>query len=163
MAMKFNADEVLEMAVRIENDGAAFYRTAAEKKKNAESVDFLNDLAAMEDVHAETFSAMKSELTEEEKSGQAYDPMNEVALYLEAMADSHGGEGAPKAAEALTGDESMKEILDIAIGLEKESILFYLGLKDMVPERLGKSKLDNIIAEERSHIVTLGNKKKAIS
>ena len=37
-----------------------------------------------------------------------------------------------------------------AILAEKDSIVFYLGMKDMVPEALGQSHLDAIIKEEMS-------------
>ena len=162
MGMKFNADEVLEMAVKIEQSGAVFYRTAAEKKKDAEGIDFLKELAVMEDEHEKTFQQMRDDLSDDEKAENTYDPAGEISMYLEAMADAHGGEGSPKAADSLTGNESLAEILDIAIGLEKESILFYIGLQDMVPERLGRDKIANIIAEERSHITTLAQKIKSI-
>lgn len=162
MGIKFNASEVLEMAIEVEKNGAAFYRKAADSKKNMKEVDFLKKLAAMEDDHAKTFATMKKGLTAEEKADTAYDPMGETALYLEAMADSHGGEGNPPAADKLTGRESLADILNIAIGLEKKSILFYLGLRDLVPERLGRGKIDAIINEERSHIAVLAKELKAI-
>ncbi|NIP32685.1 hypothetical protein GWO25_02155, partial [Candidatus Saccharibacteria bacterium] len=34
MAAVFNADEIFEMAIRIENNGAAFYRKAASLQSN---------------------------------------------------------------------------------------------------------------------------------
>ena len=145
MGITFNADEVLKMAVTIEQNGAAFYRKAAEFKKDDASSDFLAGLADMEDEHEQTFENMRGELAGGEKGENVYDPYDEAALYLGAMADTHGGEGDISAAEKLTGDESLEDILGIAIELEKESILFYLGLKDMVPEHLGKDKLDKII------------------
>jgi rubrerythrin len=49
----------------------------------------------------------------------------------------------------------MEELLITAIGLEKESVLFYLGLKDMVPPQYGRERIDDIIREERSHISQL--------
>lgn len=163
MGVNFNADEVLKMAVRIESNGAAFYRKAAESKKDMARAGFLLKLAEMEDEHERLFSEMKNGLSAEEKADTAYDPVGEAELYLEAMADSHGGEGDPSAADKLTGQESLEEILKIAIGLEKESILFYLGLREMVPERLGKDKIDEIINEERSHIVTLAKELKSLT
>ena len=45
--------------------------------------------------------------------------------------------------------------LRLAIGLEKDAVLFYLGMKDVVPENLGKGKVDFIIEEEKQHLVTL--------
>ena len=58
-------------------------------------------------------------------------------------------------AELLTGNESMEEIINRALGLEKDSIVFYLGIRDMVPERLGRNRLDDIIREEMNHISIL--------
>lgn len=162
MGIAFNADEVLQMAVKIEHDGAEFYRKAADLKKDDQSTDFLLALAEMEDGHEKTFAAMRDGLGDDEKADTVFDPLNEVVLYLSAMADSHGGEGSPKAADQLTGKESLGDIINIAIGLEKESILFYLGLKDMVPEHLGKDKIDSIVKEEREHVATLAKKLKEL-
>jgi rubrerythrin len=136
MVTGFNADEILEMAIRIEENGAAFYRKAAGLQSDAKNCEFLENLAAMEDGHRQTFAEMRKALTGKEKEGKVFDPLGELSLYLSAMADTHGGEGSPSAADSLTGDETLEEILNIAIGLEKESILFYLGLKDMARTKL---------------------------
>ena len=40
------------------------------------------------------------------------------------------------------GISSMKAILKAAILAEKDAIVFYLGMKDLVPDTLGKDKLD---------------------
>ena len=55
-------------------------------------------------------------------------------------------------------NEILEEILKFAIGAEKESIIFYLGMKDAVPGNLGKHRLDAIIKEEMGHIRMLSNK-----
>jgi len=162
MAIRFNADEILQMAIRIEQNGAAFYRKAAQKKKGQDGFDFLLKLAEMEEEHERTFATMRDELDEREAEATTWDPFGETALYLEAMADGHPGEGAPSVADSLTGEETLPEILRTAIGLEKESILFYLGLRDMVPQGFGRDRVDRIIDEERSHIVTLTKELKGL-
>jgi rubrerythrin len=50
----------------------------------------------------------------------------------------------------------MKSVLKAAILAEKDSIVFYLGMKEMVPEKYGKDRLDKIIREEMGHIKILG-------
>ena len=60
-------------------------------------------------------------------------------------------------------DMSEEEILKIAIGLEKESIVFYVGIKDIVPKSLGKDKIDAIIREEMSHVVLLSDQLKNLT
>ena len=57
----------------------------------------------------------------------------------------------------MTGTETLAEILTMAIGLEKDSIVFYIGIQRAVGERLGKEKIDDIIAEEVSHVALLSN------
>jgi len=155
MAIGFNADEVFEMAIRIEENGAAFYRKAAGLQSDVENREFLEKLAAMEDGHKATFIEIRKTLTDKEKGGMVFDPQDELSLYLAAMADTHGGEGSPSAADSLTGTETMEEVLTTAIGLEKESVLFYLGIKDIVSPEYGLERIDDIIREERGHIAQL--------
>ena len=162
MDYNFTADEIFEVAVRIEANGASFYRKAAASQSEESNRDFLEQLASMEDHHQLTFEKMRSDLKPNEKQATVFDPNQETAQYLAAMADAHGGEGSPRAADALTGDESIEEIIDIAIGLEKESILFYLGLRDFVPPEYGQDKLDRIIREEQRHIVQLNGFRKKL-
>jgi len=155
MAYDFNADEIFEMAIQIEANGAKFYRKAADLQQEPDNKAFLEKLARMEDKHKTTFEAMRKAVSEGQKQETVFDPANELSMYLKAMADNHGGEGDPDVAESLTGEESMEEIITTAIGLEKESILFYLGLKDLVPAKYGHDKLDDIIREEKLHIAQL--------
>jgi rubrerythrin len=46
----------------------------------------------------------------------------------------------------------MKAILKDAITAEKDSIVFYLGMRDAVPDDAGRSRLDDVIKEEMGHI-----------
>ena len=157
MAIVFNADEVFEMAIRIENNGAAFYRKAAGLQSDIKNQKFLEGLANMEDRHQKIFTDMRTSLTEKDKGPKVFDPYDEVSQYLAAMADTMGGEGSPSVADTLTGNESLEEILNIAVGLEKDSILFYLGIKDLIPAQSGQDRIDEIIKEERRHVVQLSN------
>ena len=157
MAIVFNADEIFEMAIRIENNGAAFYRKAAGLQSDTKNKNFLESLANMEDRHQKTFTDMRATLTEKDKDPKVFDPYNEVSQYLAAMADTMGGEGSPSVADSLTGDETLEDILRIAVGLEKDSILFYLGIKDLIPHQSGQDRIDEIIKEERRHVVQLSN------
>jgi rubrerythrin len=162
MSYDFNADEIFEIAEQIERNGAKFYRTSAESIEDSESRGMLLNLAAMEDQHEKTFATMRADLSDEEKASVTFDPENEAHLYLKALADSRvflekqipdlssfGGRPEP---------EIMEEILKFAIGAEKDSIIFYSGMKDAVPSSLGKSRLDDIVKEEMSHVRLLSNK-----
>jgi rubrerythrin len=157
MAIVFNADEIFEMAIRIENNGAAFYRKAASLQSDDKNKKFLEGLAKMEDQHKKIFTELRTTLKEKEKDPKVFDPYDEVSQYLAAMADTMGGEGSPSVADSLTGDDTLEEILQTAVGLEKDTILFYLGIKDLIPVRSGQDRIEEIIREERRHVIQLTN------
>lgn len=145
MALDFNADEIFEMAEQIEKNGAIFYRKAADTVTGEEK-DFLLELAKMEDDHEVTFKALRKELTGAQKESNTFDPDEMASQYLKALADTR------VFFEKDLDPSTMKEILKAAITAEKDSIVFYLGMKELVPEKMGKTKIDDIIKEEMSHI-----------
>jgi len=152
MSIDFNADEVFEIAEQIERNGANFYRRAAENIDEPENKKFLLDLAIMEDEHEQTFKQMRSELSSDEKVMTTFDPDGESEAYLKSLADTR------VFYEKDIDTTSLREIYKTAITAEKDSIVFYLGMKEVVPDHLGKDKLDGIIKEEMGHIKLLSKK-----
>jgi len=157
MSFKFNADELLEMALEIEQNGAEFYKRAAEMGQSQSERAMLLELAAMEEDHEKTFAEMRSGLTDGERKETTYDPHGELPSYLQAMADKQVVKKGEKPADRLTGEETIEDILRFAIGLEKDSVVFYLGLQELVPARLGRERIDDILKEEMNHIAQLGD------
>ena len=155
MSITFSADEIFEMAEDIERDGAKFYREAAEKSPDKETRQFLLDMAAMEDGHDTVFAKMRKDLSSQNWEPTTFDPDNETAHYLQAMAEAHGTEGRISADFKLTGRESITDIINIGINAERNSVCFYTGLKELVPSVAGKEQVDKIIREELSHIAIL--------
>src|SRR5690606_36642465 len=75
----------------------------------------------------------------------------EYEEYLKALVDSHvlGAEGA---AEKVVGNlENEIDVLNTAIGFEKDTILFFRELKELVSEK-DQAVVDRLIQEERSHL-----------
>lgn len=152
MGIEFSADEIFEIAEQIERNGAQFYRRAAEGMSESSGRKILIDLALMEDQHEKTFAAMRARLSEDERAPTVFDPEGKVSLYLRSVADGHVFDVKTDPTELLSGEEELEDILRIAIELEKDSIVFYLGMKDLVPKRLGGEWMDEIINEEMRHI-----------
>ena len=146
MIYDFNADDIFEMAEQMERNGAEFYRAAAQAVSDADAKKFLLELAAMEDEHEKTFAGMRASLTDGEKASTVFDPDGESVHYLRALADTRVF--FQKEMDA----SSMETILKDAITAEKDSIVFYLGMRDAVPEKMGRDRLDDIIKEEMGHI-----------
>ena len=162
MGITFNANEIFEMAEEIERNGAKFYRQAAENTPDKETKQMLLDMAVMEDGHLKTFEEMRKQLSGQEKGWTVFDPDNQSVMYLQAMADARGYEGKIAPTKELTGNESPKEILEIALNSEKESVFLYFGFKELVPPKAGRDKVVAIIKEELSHITTLLKKLKSL-
>ena len=151
MSYDFSADNIFEMAEQMERNGAKFYRESAENAADPSVKKLLLQIAAMEDAHEKTFAALRADLTNEEKKATVFDPEGESVLYLRAMADTK------VFFEKEIDVSSIQEVFKAAILAEKDSIVFYLGMKDLVPDKLGKNKLDVIIKEEMGHIRILSN------
>jgi rubrerythrin len=162
MAITFNADEIFEMAVEIERNGAKFYREAAANTSDEQTKKMLLDLADMEQGHLSIFEQMRQSLTDAQKEATTFDPDNEAAMYLRTMADAHGSEGLKSPTEKLTGNESIREIIEIALNSEKDSVIFYFGLKGFVSAKAGRDKVEAIIKEELAHITILNKQLKAL-
>ena len=152
MGLDFNADEVFEMAEQIERNGADYYRKAAEAVTNEEDRKFLVELAEMEDDHEVMFAGLRKSLGSHETEAVTFDPQDEAALYLKALADTRVFH------EKTIDLSSMEGILTGAIDAEKDSIAFYLGMKDMVGACRGKDRINAIIKEEMKHISLLSNR-----
>lgn len=149
MIYDFNADEVFEMAEQMERNGAKFYRDAAENAADPSNKEMLIGLSKMEEAHEKIFESMRAELSSAEKASTVFDPDDETSLYLRALADSR------VFFEKDIDVTSMVEILKSAIEAEKDSIVFYLGMKEGVPKNLGRDRIEAIIKEEMGHIQLL--------
>jgi rubrerythrin len=146
MRYDFNADEIFEMAEQMERNGEKFYKSAAATIDDEAHKKLLLELAAMETDHEKTFKAMRSDLKAAEKSATVFDPEGEAALYLRALVDTR------VFFEKKVDVSSMEKILKAAIEAEKDSIVFYIGMKNAVPEKLGRDRIEGIIKEEMGHI-----------
>ena len=158
MGITFNAFEIFEMAEQIERNGVKFYRKAAEIFTDRDISQTLLALADMEVEHEKTFADMRRQLSSKQPELITFDPENEMALYLQAMVSGHVFDLRQDPSEQLKGTESIEEILKLAINAEKDSIVFYLGLKDFVPVKAGKDKVEAIIKEEMGHIAVLNRR-----
>jgi len=137
--MILNAREVFEIAEQIERNGARFYRRAAEFGPTQESRKLLMCLAEMEDEHEILFQTLKEEFTVEEGAGAIPDIDNHALAYLQSMAGGQVFESHDDPAGRLTGQESLEDIYQMAIAFEKDSVVYFTTVKQMVPNELGAS------------------------
>lgn len=152
MSFLFNADEIFEMALKIEQNGEKFYRDSATKVADPQAIQLLLKLADMEADHQGVFHGMKSSLSAADRKAMIFDPNNESGLYLASLANTK------VFFEKDIDTSSLPGIFKAALAAEKDSILFYLGMKELVPENLDRGQIEAIIQEEMRHIQILGEK-----
>ena len=155
MKVTFNADDIFAMAEQIERNGAKFYRMAANKMTAPESKELLTSLAAWEERHERMFTRMRAGLTDEEKSGNACDPRENTERNFQAFTDGLTSNLREDPVKTLGRKKSLAQIVEKAIEMEKDSVIFYLGLAKIVPARLGKTRVNNVIREEMKHMQIL--------
>jgi rubrerythrin len=152
--MTFIADEILEIAEFMERNGARFYRAAAQDASGA-AKEFMLELAEMEDDHEKFFHEMREALTPEQKLPVTADPEDLGSKYLKSLIDGKVFDYRGDPLDKLKQCESLEEVLILAICLEKETIGYYLAVKDSVPGQEDRERIDRIIEEEKKHVVTL--------
>ncbi len=143
--------EVLDIAKQIERNGVAFYRKAAELFEDPTPRTLFLALAQRELEHEMVFADMQKLLLENddiEPAPQHQDePSSPKAIAgLAVFGITHEPAGH------LAGDETFAEILKMAIVKEKDSVVFYTGLKSFVSDDKGIETISDIIQEEMRHI-----------
>lgn len=163
MKMQFNIDEIFEIAEQIERNGAAFYAKGAQSVSNEKVRSLFCSLARMEKDHEKTFASMRQKLTEKERSEVFLDPEKEASLYLRAFADNQVFDVRKPAEQILAELHSPMEVVQKAMWFEKETVVFYVAMKQIVPESLGCADIDLIITEEIRHIGILSDMARNLS
>ncbi|MGQ9860335.1 MAG: ferritin-like domain-containing protein [Thermodesulfobacteriota bacterium] len=158
MAGIFQVNEVVSVAVEIEKKGEAFYRDMAQRAKSPRVKEALEFLAAEEVKHQRVFSQMLSRMAPLQPPAGSLEA--DYWAYVNDLIDSHFLFDAPQAKKILSSVASDKEALHLAMGFEKESILFFTEMKALVPaEEAGG--VEACIQEERKHLRKLAQLIKA--
>src|SRR5512135_116496 len=145
---KFSLSEVIEEAVQTEKLGYQFYTSMSQKfRENGELRELFDTLAVKEQGHEKKFSDLKKKA----KSDERVD-WEEVSKYLRAIVESEFFLGKGKALPSLDSVKTVGEAVKFALLFEKETLLYFHAVRDAVEE---KGIVDEIIAEEKSHIIWL--------
>jgi len=163
MAILPKIDDVFAMAEHIERNGARFYREmAGDERIDSEVRELLLELAAMEDDHEKQFAEMRHELAERDTAEPAFSEEGDIVSYLHVVTDNWALDNKNVSAAPAGKRKPLVDVLHTAIELEKDSIMFYLGLKEMLAEESDRRRVDDIIKEEMRHIVDLNGKLETI-
>ncbi len=158
MSIHFTSEEIINVAIDIERRGIAFYDTMARSTKSTALSSAFQLLVDMERQHVEIFLSMRTE------AGRTLALENftaEHGAYLEALAASSVFTDDMVTSEMVAKINSDIEALEMAIGAEKDSILFYYELRDLMPHA-NHSLLSQVISEEKAHLRQLSQMKREL-
>jgi rubrerythrin len=145
----FTMSEIIEFAIRIEENGEKVYRDASEKVSEPSLVSLLQWLADEEAEHVQWFSELKGTVQEE-----SVDPkVGEMGQSL--LLGIVGDQTFSLKEWDLSKIADLKEVLKIALGFEKDTVIFYEMMGSFIQEDAALAKLDQIIQEEKRHVKTL--------
>ena len=158
MSISFSGSEIINIAIGIERRGIVFYDIMTRSTGSATARDVFQHLADMERQHIQIFQGMLGE-ADKYQIPETY--AGEYAAYLQALVDSAVFTDDMVTSEMATKAGSDIEALELAISAEKDSILFYYEMKDIMPQR-AQPTVNKIIAEEKSHLRQLSELKKKL-
>ncbi|MBN2252454.1 MAG: ferritin family protein [Kosmotogaceae bacterium] len=140
--------EVLEIALRVENEGANFYRDLAESTNNEKQSSVFRFLSSQEKRHAETFRTLLKRFEEEaaelvnwDDAGAYMEDLTNEAVFSDRLHDT-------------MSSSDYDEAIARAIEVERKSIAFYRSFVNNVKTETADA-LERIIDEEGKHIELL--------
>jgi rubrerythrin len=154
MAREFGANEVLEVAERMERNAVKFYRKAAGFCDDPTMSRLFIDLARWERQHVRVFADMRDQLP-----GQNWD----AGRYVLDLDDRFPTESplplvfgdSEYPSGKLVDDATKAEVLRTAIQKEKDTISYYTGLKQFIPGHHNIEVVKAVIREEKRHVKIL--------
>jgi rubrerythrin len=161
MGVLFSGEELVRIAVRNEEMGYAFYGMAQEKARSVKMKEFFGTLASQEEVHRQKFMKLADGIRNSAQPGEPAD-RGEVDQYIKVMTDGSLFLGEDKNIVMASKASEESTAVDFAIGFEKDTLLFFYQLADLV-HSMHKPMVQSIINEEKEHIRKLAEIRKELN
>ena len=154
MSIEIDADEVLKMAEQIETDASAFYERLGSIVKDAGSRQALFELAVMETDHKHVFTGLRERYAPGSSTEGPVAP-GEVPEEWPGFVEYVNSGIREHLSARFTGRETRQEVMQRAIAFEKDTIVFFASMKKVLTGAAEKAEIDQVIAEEVGHILSL--------
>ncbi len=152
----FSTGDILQFAIRIEEDGERFYHKAALNAEDKQVRDLFNYLADEEIRHKTIFQGMLGGI---ETNPPAESFRGEYAAYLRDYIDGKVVFTKTTGAGAMSDNLDAPSAIHFAMSREADSILYYHEAKQFIDEK-HYAAIDKVIAEERKHFHKLAEMRK---
>lgn len=159
MSDQISIQEIVEAAIEIEKNGVTFYEALAGSSSTERVKDLFSYLAEQEALHIVKFQDILDSVGGYQISEAYY--ATQYMGYMKALADEYVFRGDISPGEVASRAKSPREAIDIAIGFEKESIIFLHEMRELMPDS-GEEAVQKLLDEEREHLRRLSNIKAEI-
>jgi rubrerythrin len=151
----FQAADIVELAMQVEQSGEAFYRAVAAKIDTPEARELFEYLAGQEVIHYKVFQRLSQSI--HEAPFMTDDEWELYMDYLSGTVQSAFFEGTDKALALAESVSNTQQAIQMAIGFEKETLLFFYDLRERIPDA-DRAVVEKVIAEEKRHVQRLVGK-----
>jgi len=151
MIESFSPQEIIKIAVKVEENGKKLYENLENKAKDKKIKELCTYLKKAEERHADTFKQMLDSIGDYIVNDSLE---GDYEKYLKAIASEYVFTQELIEQKIKQGFGSDEEALDFGIKVEKDSILVYTAFKDYVLAAK-QNVLDKIIEEEKKHLIQL--------
>ena len=158
MKESFSGSEVVELGIEIEINGMDFYQKLATGTGHDNLKDVFMFLAEEEEKHIVAFQKLLDSIKQYEPP-EAYP--GDYFVYMSALAGSHVFAEKNKGIETARKVKNDLEAVEVAMGFEKDSILFFEAMIDSVPEK-DRKIVGELIKQEKGHLSRLHELRKLI-
>ena len=142
----FSIPEIFEIAIQLEKNGEKTYRTAISHNIDESLNKLLQWVADEEQRHARWFSNLRDRIVNEKVDTMIHEMSRTM------IDDYVGGRSFSLAEVDFAAVDNRDELIEIFIGFEEDTIIFYEMLKAFIKEEASIDQLKQIIAEEEAHI-----------
>jgi rubrerythrin len=139
-------NDFLEVAIKMEKNGAAVYTGSIQKIQHNELKSMLKWMADEEAIHEQWFADQKNSLSLER------DEANLKKMVPQALQDMMGENTLSLDDVDFNTITTASELLETFINFEKDTILFYEMLELFVEDETVLMGLKKIILEEKNHV-----------
>jgi rubrerythrin len=142
----FTAQDILDIAIRLENNGEETYRDARQHIPDEELKTLLSWIAQEEHDHARWFTELKNRLTQ----GEDHHLMADLSRAL--AEDVVQGQAFSLQEVDFEAIDTPDKMIRTFIGFEDDTIAFYEILKTFIDDPAIAGHLEQIIGEEKKHV-----------
>src|SRR5271169_2810773 len=147
MGYGFNAGEVFKVAIQIEENGRKFYEDSQKNIESSEVRALFADLALQEIGHKRKFETLLAQIPPESTAPAVWDPENEIDQYVKMMADLHVFVSSAIVKKRVDGIRDAFDALKLAIEFEKDSVLFFLSIREAASGKNDREFINSLVKE----------------